>query len=201
MPSDLGIRDIPLRLSCRLSCALRSERLPERFTTTREQGAGRNVTDAECGRELQAGQIVNLGHQESRSLTLRNACHGPLKGTGQLDIERNPLGRRRRAGRFSGEWDKSHDLSTTNVVERHAMGDLVEPCPRIFVLLKRVIRLVGLDEGVLSKIRGEFRISKHAHEVREDLALMSGEERLNKCSRRSAVPRFAHGSVRLRPPG
>ena len=60
------------------------------------------------------------------------------------------------------------------------MGDLVEPGARVLGLLQRVVVLVRLDEGVLGQVGGELRVAQHAHQVRVDLAVVLGEQRLDE---------------------
>ena len=102
------------------------------------------------------------------------------------------LGRRCRAVRLAGPREEADDLAPADLVERDAVGDLVQPRAGVLGLLERVVVLVRLDERVLGQVGGELGVAHHAQEVGVDLAVVLGEQRLDERRGLVVVPRAAH---------
>ena len=79
-------------------------------------------------------------------------------------------------------------LRAADLVERDAVGDLVQPRPRVLGLLERVVVLVRLDERVLGHVGGDLGVAHHAHEVRVDLVLVRREQRLHEAVGLVVIP-------------
>ena len=151
-----------------------------------------DVADAEgCG-ELEAGEVMQLGEQERRPLAFRNALQGTLEVAREVGLHHEVLGRRDRAARLAGPGQEADDLLAADVVERDAMGDLVEPGPGVLGLLEGVVRAVGLDERVLGQVGGELRVADHPDQVGVDLAVVLGEQLLDEEAGTVVVPGTAH---------
>ena len=105
------------------------------------------------------------------------------------------LGGRRGVAGLADERDEPDDAPAAEIVERDAVGDLVQPGTRVLGLLERVVGAVGLHERVLREVRGEIGVAEHAQEVRVDLVLVLGEQLLDEGVRVVAVPAGAHGEA------
>ena len=158
-----------------------------------QQRAGRDVAHAQGGGELETGEVVQLGEEERRTLPLRDPLQRPLELAREVRLHHEVLRRRGRVARLADEGDEADDPVASEVVQRDAVGDLVEPCPRVLGLLQRVVGTVGLDERVLREVRGQLRVPEHAQQVRVDLALVLREQVLDEAERLVAIPPGAHG--------
>ena len=85
-------------------------------------------------------------------------------------VHHEVLGGRRGAPRLAGPRQEPDDLAPADLVERDAVGDLVQPRPRVLRLLEGVVVLVRLDERVLGHVGGDLRVAHHPQEVGVDLA-------------------------------
>ena len=159
-----------------------------------QDGPCRDVADAHCGRQLEPSQVMELREQEGRALPLGNLRERPLERAGEAQLHREVLGGRGRAARLPGPRHEPDDLPATDLVERDAMGDLIQPGPRVLRLLERVVVAVGLDERVLGQVRGELGVTDPPEQVDVDLAVMLGEERLDEARGVILVPGLAHGA-------
>ena len=178
--------------------ALHGEGLAEALAGAGEERAGRDVRHAERGGELEAGHVVELGEQEGGALALGDALEGPLQLARQPGVHHEVLGRRRRVARLADQRHEPHDPLAAEVVERDAMGDLVQPRAGVLGLLERVVGLVGLDERVLGEVRGELGVAEHAHAGRR----RSRAGAWRTAPRRSGRPRPGpRRRSRQRPPG
>ena len=115
------------------------ERLAEAFARAGQEGARGHVADAERGGKLEAGQVVQLGEQEGGALALRDPRERPLHVARQVRVHDQALGRRRGAARFAGPREEPDDLAAADLVERHAVGDLVQPGAGVLGLLERLV--------------------------------------------------------------
>jgi hypothetical protein len=102
------------------------------------------------------------------------------------------LGRRSRTARFTGPRQEADDLAPADLVERDAMGDLVEPRTGVFGLLECVVVAVRLDERVLRQVRCKLRVSHHPEQVHVDLGMVLGEQRFDERRGLVLVPRLVH---------
>jgi hypothetical protein len=76
----------------------------------------------------------------------------------------------------------------SELVERDAVRDLVEPRTGVLGLLQRVVVAVRLDERVLGQVRRELRVADHAQQVRVDLAVVAAEQLLDERAGGRLVP-------------
>ena len=150
------------------------------------------MTDTERGRELDAGQVMELGEQECRSLAFRDPGESALHVARKMDVHDEALRRRGRSTRLTRPRKEPDDLAPTDLVERDAVGDLVQPRARVLGLLERVVVLVRLDERVLGEVGGQLGLAEHAQQVGVDLVVMFRKERLDEGPRLLVVPRAAH---------
>ena len=118
-----------------------------------------------------------------------------LHVAGQVRVHDQALGRRRGPRRFAGPRQEPDDLAAADLVERHAMGDLVEPGAGVLGLLERLVVPVGLDERVLGQVGGQLGLAKHPQQVGVDLAVVPAEERLDEDGGLVAIPDVAHGDT------
>ena len=116
--------------------ALGGERLAEALAGAGQERPRRDVADAEGGGQLETGQVVQLGEQQRRALPFGDPRQGPLHVAGQPRIHHEVLGRRRRAPRLTGPRQEPDDLAPADLVERDAVGDLVQPGSRVLGLLE-----------------------------------------------------------------
>ena len=172
--------------------ALRGEGLAQALASAGQERPGGDVTDAQGGGQLEAGQVVQLGEQEGRALPLRDLLQGPLHVAGQPGVHDQVLGGRRRPLRLARPRQEADDLAAADLVEGDAVGDLVQPRPRVLRLLQRLVVLVRLDERVLGHVGGDLGVAHHPQEVGVDLALVLGEQRLDEARGLVPVPRPAH---------
>ena len=140
------------------------------------------------------GQVVELGEQEGGPLALGDPRQGALHVARQVGVHDQVLGGGRRPVRLAGPREEADDLAPADLVEGHAVGDLVEPGAGVLRLLERLVVLVGLDEGVLGQVRGELGLAEHAQEVGVDLAVVLGEQGLDEDPGFLVIPHAAHGA-------
>ena len=180
-------------LGVQLGLALGGQRLAQALAGPGQQRAGGDVGHAERGGELEPGEVVELGEEQRGPLALGDPLERPLELARQAGLHHQVLGGRRRVARLADERDEADDPAAAEVVERDAVGDLVQPRAGVLGLLERVVRAVRLDERVLRQVRGEIRVAQHAQQVRVDLVLVLREQLLDEAVRLVAVPAGAHG--------
>ena len=151
------------------------------------------MADTEGFGKLDAGQVVQFGQQEGGALALRDPGQGTLHVAREVGVHHQVLGRRRRPMRLARPREEPDDLAAADLVEGDAVGDLVEPGACVLGLLERVVVLVGLDEGVLGQVGGQFRLAQHPQQIGVDLAVVLGEQRLDEDPGFLVVPHPAHG--------
>src|SRR4029079_19070712 len=175
------------------------ERLAEALPGSGQEGSCSHVADAERRGELEARQVMELGEQESGPLPLGDLLEGSLQVARQMSVHHEAFRGWRRAVALTGPRHEAYDLLAADVVERDAMGDLVEPGPRVLGLLEHVVVAIGLDEGVLRQVRGELGVAEHPDQVRVDLAVMRREELLDEARGGVLLPRAGHGGSPTKP--
>src|SRR4029078_5871408 len=92
-----------------------------------QEGWCSRVADAERRGELEARQVMELGEQESGPLPLGDLLEGSLQAARKMSVHHEPFRGWRRAVALTGPRHEAEDLLAADVVERGAMGDLVEP--------------------------------------------------------------------------
>ena len=182
-------------LGVELGLALGGERLAQALAGPGEQGAGGDVRDAQGGGELEAREVVELGEEQRGALALRDPLERPLELARQARLHHEVLGGRRGVAGLADERDEPDDAPAAEMVERDAVGDLVQPGTRVLGLLERVVGAIGLHERVLREVRGEVGVAEHAQEVGVDLVLVLGEQLLDEGVGVVAVPAGAHGEA------
>ena len=185
-PRRAGVRR---RLGLRDGLALGGQRLAEALAGPGEERPRGDVRDAQRGGQLEAGHVVELREEQGGSLALGDPLQGPLELARQAGVHHEVLGGRRRVAGLPDQRDEAHDPLAAEVVERDAVGDLVQPRAGVLGLLEGVVGLVGLHERVLGEVRGELRVTQHAHEVGVDLVLVLGEQLLDEFDRPGPGPR------------
>ena len=138
-----------------LGGTLGGEGLAQALAGPGQQGARRDVADPQGGRQLDPGQVVELGQEERRALSFRDPGEGALHVARQVGIHDQALGRRRGSVRLPGPREEPDDLPAADLVEGHPMRDLVQPGAGVLGLLERLVVLVGLDERVLLRMLRE----------------------------------------------
>jgi len=146
------------------------------------------VAHAEGGGKLEAGHVMELGEEEGGPLPLRNPVESPRQVARQAELHREVLRGRGGAAMLAGPRHEPNDLPAPDLVERDAMGDLVEPGPRVLGLLERVVVAVGLDERILGEVGRELSVADHPQEIGVDLAVVTAEELLDEPAGGGLVP-------------
>src|ERR1035437_120821 len=151
--------------------------------------AGGDVRGSERRRELDPGQLVHLGEEQGRPLSLGDPPERPLELAGESRLHGDALRGWRGPARLARPGDEVDDLPAADLVERDPVGDLVEPGACLGGILQAGVPAIGPDEGVLGEVRGELRIAQHPDQVRVDLPVMAREEPFDEGARRDRIGR------------
>ena len=138
------------------AAALGGQCLAEALAGPGQQGPGRDVADTQGGGQLETGQIVELRQEQRRALTLGDLLERALERGRQASLHGQVLDRRRGSVRLAGPGQEPHDLAPAELVEGHAMGDLVQPRPGVGRIRQRGVVPIGLHEGVLGHVGGHL---------------------------------------------